>query len=139
MDYLTNDTDLTAVADAIREKGGTSAALVWPSGYVDAIGAIESGGGGAAATVSVEWTFSPMMPGSIGPTFYYVGSDGTYRSYECDEMGSSTPLSVLTPSIMAVEGGTVDASGSIDTYTTPNYHYKLAFVYGDGRISAESG
>lgn len=53
MDYLTNDTDLTAVADAIREKGGTSTALVWPSGYVDAIGAIESGGGGGVETASV--------------------------------------------------------------------------------------
>lgn len=46
-DYLTTDTELTSVADAIREKGGTSAALVWPSGYVDAIDAIETGGGGA--------------------------------------------------------------------------------------------
>lgn len=44
-DYLTTDADLTAVADAIREKGGTSAALEWPQGYVDAIGAISGGGG----------------------------------------------------------------------------------------------
>jgi hypothetical protein len=43
-DYLTTDTELTSVADAIREKGGTSAALEWPQGYVDAIGAISSGG-----------------------------------------------------------------------------------------------
>lgn len=43
-DYLTTDTELTSVADAIREKGGTSEALTWPTGYVDAIGAIESGG-----------------------------------------------------------------------------------------------
>lgn len=46
MEYLTNDTDLTAVADAIRSKGGTTAALVYPEGFVDAIGAIETGGGG---------------------------------------------------------------------------------------------
>lgn len=137
--YIVTSEELTDVADAIRTKGGTSAALVWPSGYVDAVGAIEGGGGGAAATVSVEWTLSPMMPGSIGPTFYYVGSDGTYRSYECEEMNSPTPLSVLTPSIIAAESGTWSASGSIDLYKTPNYFYKLAFVYGDGRISAESG
>ena len=42
-DYLVTDTELTGVADAIRTKGGTSAALVWPSGYVDAIGAISGG------------------------------------------------------------------------------------------------
>lgn len=44
--YLTTDTDLTAVADAIRTKGGTSADLVFPGGFVDAIDAIETGGGG---------------------------------------------------------------------------------------------
>lgn len=41
--YLTTDTDLTTVADAIRTKGGTSAALKWPSGYVDAVDAIPTG------------------------------------------------------------------------------------------------
>lgn len=44
--YLTNDTDLGAVADAIRTKGGTSGQLVFPGGFVDAIDAIETGGGG---------------------------------------------------------------------------------------------
>jgi len=35
--YLVTDVELAAVADAIRAKGGTSAALEWPSGYVQAI------------------------------------------------------------------------------------------------------
>lgn len=39
-----NDEYLTAVADAIRTKGGTSASLVFPQGFVDAIAAIETGG-----------------------------------------------------------------------------------------------
>lgn len=43
--YLTTDTDLEAVADAIRNKGGTSAPLSFPQGFVDAIGDIETGGG----------------------------------------------------------------------------------------------
>lgn len=42
-DYLTTDTDLTTVADAIRTKGGTSAALEWPSGFAQAIADIPSG------------------------------------------------------------------------------------------------
>lgn len=42
-EYLTNTTDLTAVADAIRVKGGTSAQLVFPSGFVSAIQAIQTG------------------------------------------------------------------------------------------------
>lgn len=69
MDYLTNDTDLTAVADAIREKGGTSAALEWPSGYMDAIGAIS--GGSSVETTSVS--------------LYHVNSTAPTNIYYTDE------------------------------------------------------
>ena len=44
-DYLTTDTELTSVADAIRTKGGTSASLAYPAGFVNAINAIPTGGG----------------------------------------------------------------------------------------------
>lgn len=44
--YLVKSADLTAVADAIREKGGTSDALTFPGGFADAIAAIQAGGGG---------------------------------------------------------------------------------------------
>lgn len=43
MEYLTNTTDLTKVASAIREKGGTSDSLVYPDGFVTAIQAIQTG------------------------------------------------------------------------------------------------
>ena len=42
-EYLTNTTDLTKVATAIREKGGTSDSLVYPDGFVTAIQAIQTG------------------------------------------------------------------------------------------------
>lgn len=38
------DSDLTSVANAIRTKGGTSASLAFPAGFVSAIGDIPSGG-----------------------------------------------------------------------------------------------
>lgn len=40
-----DDTSLASVADAIRSKGGTSDALVFPEGFVSAISAIQTGGG----------------------------------------------------------------------------------------------
>lgn len=43
--YLVNDTSLTAVADAIRTKGGTSEALSFPDGFVSAVEGIQAGGG----------------------------------------------------------------------------------------------
>ena len=42
-EYLINATDLTKVASAIREKGGTSAPLIYPAGFVSAIQAIQTG------------------------------------------------------------------------------------------------
>ena len=43
-EYLTNTTDLTKVASAIREKGGTSDPPGYPAGLVTAIQAIQTGG-----------------------------------------------------------------------------------------------
>ena len=43
-EYLVNSADMTAVADAIRAKGGTSEALAFPGGFVEAVSAIQAGG-----------------------------------------------------------------------------------------------
>ena len=42
-DYKATTSEFTAVADAIRAKGGTSASLAWPDGFASAISAIPSG------------------------------------------------------------------------------------------------
>lgn len=47
------NTDLTSVANAIRTKGGTSASLAFPSGFVSAIAAIPSGGGTNLASLEI--------------------------------------------------------------------------------------
>lgn len=54
--YVVTDTELTAVADAIRSKGGTEADLEWPSEFVSAIGAITTGGGGIPLLTRAQWT-----------------------------------------------------------------------------------
>lgn len=41
--YLVDGADLTSVANAIRTKGGTSAQLQFPQGFVDAVQALEAG------------------------------------------------------------------------------------------------
>lgn len=43
--YIASYADLTSVANAIRTKGGTSAPLAFPAGFVSAIAAISGGGG----------------------------------------------------------------------------------------------
>ena len=77
-EYLTNTTDLTKVAAAIREKGGTSDPLVYPDGFVAAIQAIQTGGG-----------TKPGAPGDI--TFYDY--DGTIvTSWTLAELATKTEL-----------------------------------------------
>lgn len=66
-EYLTNTTDLTAVANAIRAKGGTTAQLIYPDGFVTAINAI--------TTVSPKLatiTFSIASNSSIDPRFVFA-------------------------------------------------------------------
>lgn len=50
------DADLTSVADAIRTKGGTSTSLAFPAGFVSAVEAIPTGGGGTGYATG---TFTP--------------------------------------------------------------------------------
>ena len=77
-EYLTNTTDLTKVASAIRAKGGTSDPLVYPDGFVTAIQDIQTGGG-----------TTPGSPGDI--TFYDY--DGTIvTSWTLAELATKTAL-----------------------------------------------
>ena len=43
---IVQEESLTLVADAIRAKGGTTDPLSFPTGFADAIAAIQAGGGG---------------------------------------------------------------------------------------------
>lgn len=100
--YLTTDTDLTAVANAIRTKGGTSAQLAFPDGFVDAIDAIETGGGGmtidqfvdhnypqgaieTSATVIPTQTFRERK-GITSLSAPNCTSLGGYGCYQCTEL-----------------------------------------------------
>lgn len=53
-EYLVNSSDLTAVADTIRAKGGTSDALAFPDGFVEAVQGIQAGAGGNAVQIGQD-------------------------------------------------------------------------------------
>ena len=74
------DADLTSVANAIRTKGGTSAALAFPAGFVNAIYAIETGGGGDD-TVILPGANSTMAIGS--DTYQPVWVINTWKNRRC--------------------------------------------------------
>lgn len=57
-DYKVTDTQLTNIANAIRTKGGTSAPLEFPIGFVSAIGDIPSGGTLGTKTVTANGVYN---------------------------------------------------------------------------------
>lgn len=60
------DTDLTTVSDAIQAKAGTSEQLVFPDGFVSAIGDIQTGGGVLPDNAYIYYkdTAESLLPGN---------------------------------------------------------------------------
>lgn len=69
IDYLTTTSELTSVANAIRAKGGTSASLVYPAGFVTAIQNIPTG-----TTPTYDTTTANPEDVASGKTFYKATS-----------------------------------------------------------------
>ena len=93
-DYLVTDTELTSVANAIRTKGGTASQLVFPNGFVSAINAIPTGGGGSGfEDISADFDFS------ASPTFFialYNDADGKLvLSGLVEEVGDDFTISYI--------------------------------------------
>ena len=100
--YLVNDTSLTAVADAIRTKGGTTGELEFPSGFVSAVEGIQAGGGGSDVFASVlEGTITEINDNTLTnlrnhafyqckqlkkATFAKVTRAGQSSFHECSEL-----------------------------------------------------
>ena len=80
--YLTTDTELTGIADAIRTKGGTSASLTYPAGFVSAIENIPTGSDPTIQSLTVTPTTSQQ-------TFNSSSVDG-YKPVTVSAMPSGT-------------------------------------------------
>lgn len=76
-DYVVSDTSLTAVANAIRTKGGTSAQLAFPAEFISAIEAISGGGG----YTPEDFAYNANPSGALVITDPSVTSLPQYRFY----------------------------------------------------------
>lgn len=85
-EYLTNTADLTAVADAIRTKGGTAKQLVYPSGFVSAIQAIKTD-----AVESIEWHQCPELVRNYLENVTYDPAD-----YSASQIANYAPGTAVT-------------------------------------------
>lgn len=85
--YVINDTTLTAIGDAIREKNGTSD-LIPVSGLADAITNLPSGGGGGGLSITkvsdnkgYSLTYNIDLSEYISKDFIFIGRH-TYTNTE---------------------------------------------------------
>lgn len=126
-EYLTNGTELTAVADAIREKGGTSAQLVYPSGFVSAIQAIQTG-------------IAPQLVVTVSAGATVTATNGAKTiSGTSDSTGVCT-LTVPEPgtwSVSATLGGQTSNTKSVSI--TDSYAVALTFFSATITVTADSG
>ena len=109
--YLATDTDLTAVAAAIRTKGGTSASLEFPSGFVTAIENIPTGGTPVLQTKTKSYT--PTESAQSEQVTYDTGYDGLEKvnvsvgAINSEYVGSDVPR--RASSSLTASGATVTA------------------------------
>ena len=99
-DYKVSGSDLTSVASAIRTKGGTSAALSFPTGFVTAIGAIPSGGSATLITknITANGTYNASSDNADGYSSVTVAVPsklvaGTFTGQTTDK-GSAISVSI---------------------------------------------
>ena len=125
-EYLTNTTDLTKVATAIREKGGTSDPLVYPDGFVVAIQAIQTG-------TELQIIVSVTSGATVTATKGSLSVSGTSVNGTC----TLTVPEAGTWSVNATLGGETSDTKSVtftDRYTT-----SLTFFSATITVTVESG
>lgn len=119
------DADLTSVANAIRTRGGTSASLAFPSGFVSAIGAIP--GGGAAITDGIVIktrdangyaTEVDFYGTTVQPQQFYnrVATDGPWKNLQTINFKDS--ITTIANNAFYYCQNLVFTAGQLDTVTT---------------------
>lgn len=138
--YVVTDEELTAVANAIRTKGGTNADLEWYSGFVSAIGNISTGNsisvdisvtggynGGAVISISFNGTEVFTATGSNTYNTAYNKTADTIETDYGDVDILVTPPATNTSNLVITITGENTITKSIK-YTGNNTSYGYSFV-----------
>ena len=146
-DYRISGTDLTAVADAIRTKGGTSLPLSFPDGFVSAVEDISSGGGSTLITkiITANGTYNASSDNADGYSSVTVNVisnmvTGTFQA-DVSEKGAAKSISIpysgmgYPIALIIFPTGGMAKSGS-DFYTTVQQYAIGQFAMSKADMSA---
>ena len=127
-EYLTNTTDLTKVASAIRAKGGTSAPLVYPDGFVTAIQAIETGGGGGSDELVNSLIDRTISGAYVNNTVTIIGR---YGLSNCTKL-----TSVVLPAVQITNANAMLSCSALTKADFSNLqHIQHSTFYGDKKFA----
>ncbi len=104
--YLTTDTELTSIANAIRTKGGTQAQLTYPTGFVSAINDIPTGGGKPSVVLSYnqEYRFRGQTGADLIAAVDFTTSNLSSIQYMFEGYtGTTIPFSLNIGSLNGVQ------------------------------------
>lgn len=125
-EYLTNDIELTSVADAIRAKSGQTGQLIYPDGFASAVAGIKK----APTTPYMEAEYVAVEDGGI--TSHYIKRAKLYNhtavyAYEFANQYNlnSLDFSDASNNITTIEGGAFSFSG-IGTIILPGSVTRVA-------------
>ena len=122
-DYLTTDTELTSIANAIRTRGGTSAPLVYPQGFISAIQAIPMGGMVVTETTDTHGgTIVNISGDTLSIRYLFTGSDNPASLQGSDGdlyFKGSTSISAVYKKV----NGTWTSQSNLSTLFDSNTYY----------------
>ena len=125
-EYLTNTTDLTSVANAIREKGGTTELLTYPDEFVTAIQAISLG-------IVPQLIVTVSAGATVTATKGSLSVSGTSVNGTC----TLTVPEIGTWSVSATLGGQTSDTKTVSI--TDTYMVSLSFFSATITVTVDSG
>lgn len=131
IEYLTNDVELASIADAIRSKGGTSAALQYPEEFVSAIDNIDVGIDISDTTAAA----SDVLTGKYFYTSQGAKTQGTIAQKSSSDVTVSGPDVTVPVGYYSAAVTKTVGSGSAKVNATTITATPTITVNGSGNIS----
>ena len=128
-EYLVDGADMTTVADAIRERGGTTAPLSFPAGMAEAVRGIPSGECGIDVVITSNVTTVIDLRDVLSPA---IGSDQFVFAVKSYKGAGPVQNQIIAGAVMSKFGAGIRyRDGTYFTLPGWNKKYDEAVTIGD--------